>query len=511
MNPKLAKLLSKSDFENYIKSLLGLSITRNAILPVVFDRIKEFQEKCLAAICEKNNLPPGTICTKCPTKKIIASSLSDNSDNESGCQYKICNLFKNEIEENHRYDKPSYLNSDAKLWCSNPWELAKCFMPRDGYRHITCKEETDFNGVINVVINHKMFPNDEIFQQVREISRKIRHNPNLQISNEDFQKNLEILNNILAHREFFDRAKDGREDLEQLRVISLIQCEEKYTDIDPADKLKTELNSHFRPEDVTMVLQILKEVLQKMQEEENEEKHEMPNLCSSNGKLIKLNDCQLKGILQNCEKSPVVGGFGKVHISKTKVPGLDIRVIVKEIICEDTELTKISTTFNEKISRRVMHFAIVPLIGFINQEVVKKNNIQRITKRYYFLSPYLENGSLRLCLERDASEEDIKMKHRRRIEILFQVASAIHYLHSPVKGYRGIVLHMDITSSNIVLDEHFNARLIDFGLAREMNEYQTKVTLTQSKPHGTPGYTRSKTSTSKKYLTVYDDYYNFGV
>jgi serine/threonine protein kinase len=58
---------------------------------------------------------------------------------------------------------------------------------------------------------------------------------------------------------------------------------------------------------------------------------------------------------------------------------------------------------------------------------------------YFFLSPYLENGSLRSCIDYDKEEKDrakIKLKHMRRIEILFQVASAIHYLHTPVKAYR---------------------------------------------------------------------------
>jgi hypothetical protein len=54
------------------------------------------------------------------------------------------------------------------------------------------------------------------------------------------------------------------------------------------------------------------------EKEGNEEKHEMPNLCSPSGKLIKLNDDQLKGILQNCKNSHAVGGFGKVHVCKSK-------------------------------------------------------------------------------------------------------------------------------------------------------------------------------------------------
>ncbi|GKV05666.1 hypothetical protein SLEP1_g17653 [Rubroshorea leprosula] len=53
--------------------------------------------------------------------------------------------------------------------------------------------------------------------------------------------------------------------------------------------------------------------------------------------------------------------------------------------------------------------------------------------------------------------------HRRKI--LLGVASALTYLHQECENQ---VIHRDIKTSNIMLDEGFNARLGDFGLARQV-------------------------------------------
>uniref|UniRef100_A0A803NET6 non-specific serine/threonine protein kinase n=1 Tax=Chenopodium quinoa TaxID=63459 RepID=A0A803NET6_CHEQI len=53
--------------------------------------------------------------------------------------------------------------------------------------------------------------------------------------------------------------------------------------------------------------------------------------------------------------------------------------------------------------------------------------------------------------------------HRRKI--LLGVASALAYLHQECEN---LVVHRDVKTSNIMLDEAFNAKLSDFGLARQM-------------------------------------------
>ncbi|XP_051132286.1 L-type lectin-domain containing receptor kinase VIII.1-like [Andrographis paniculata] len=71
----------------------------------------------------------------------------------------------------------------------------------------------------------------------------------------------------------------------------------------------------------------------------------------------------------------------------------------------------------------------------------------------------MSNGSLDKALYE--SRMTLPWPHRRRI--LLGVASALTYLHQECENQ---VIHRDIKASNIMLDEGFNARLGDFGLAR---------------------------------------------
>ncbi|XP_052245774.1 uncharacterized protein LOC127854758 [Dreissena polymorpha] len=98
------------------------------------------------------------------------------------------------------------------------------------------------------------------------------------------------------------------------------------------------------------------------------------------------------------------------------------------------------------------------------------------------------------------------MNWEKRLKIMYQIACAIDYMHSGNK-FRGKILHMDIKSNNIVLDAKFNARLIDFGLARELKEGDESLLMTVTTV-GTPGYFPI---VQHNLLTKQHDYYNFGV
>uniref|UniRef100_A0ACD5ZMD8 Uncharacterized protein n=1 Tax=Avena sativa TaxID=4498 RepID=A0ACD5ZMD8_AVESA len=74
---------------------------------------------------------------------------------------------------------------------------------------------------------------------------------------------------------------------------------------------------------------------------------------------------------------------------------------------------------------------------------------------------YMRNGSLDRTLF-DASSPALPWRHRR--DILAGVASALAYLHHECDRR---VIHRDVKSSNVMLDEAYRARLGDFGLARQ--------------------------------------------
>lgn len=74
---------------------------------------------------------------------------------------------------------------------------------------------------------------------------------------------------------------------------------------------------------------------------------------------------------------------------------------------------------------------------------------------------FMPNGSLDKVLFE--SRMPLQFHHRRKI--LLGVASALAYLHEECENQ---IIHRDIKTSNIMLDEEYNARLGDFGLARQV-------------------------------------------
>ncbi|KAL8039483.1 hypothetical protein ABFX02_10G039900 [Erythranthe guttata] len=90
----------------------------------------------------------------------------------------------------------------------------------------------------------------------------------------------------------------------------------------------------------------------------------------------------------------------------------------------------------------------------------------------------MSNGSLDKALFE--SKTVLPWAHRRKI--LHGVASALAYLHQECENQ---VIHRDVKSSNIMLDEGFNARLGDFGLAR-LTEHDKSPDATVAA--GTMGY-----------------------
>ncbi|KAF8396619.1 hypothetical protein HHK36_018243 [Tetracentron sinense] len=91
---------------------------------------------------------------------------------------------------------------------------------------------------------------------------------------------------------------------------------------------------------------------------------------------------------------------------------------------------------------------------------------------------FMPNGSLDKALFE--ARTPLPWHHRRNI--LMGVASALTYLHQECENQ---VIHRDVKTSNIMLDESFNARLGDFGLAREV-EHDKSLDATVTA--GTMGY-----------------------
>ncbi|MCL7033335.1 hypothetical protein MKW94_014452 [Papaver nudicaule] len=91
--------------------------------------------------------------------------------------------------------------------------------------------------------------------------------------------------------------------------------------------------------------------------------------------------------------------------------------------------------------------------------------------------------------------------HRRKI--LIGVASALAYLHQECENQ---VIHRDVKTSNIMLDEGFNGKLGDFGLARQVEHDKSPVATVTA---GTMGYLAPEYLLTGK-ATEKTDVFSFG-
>ncbi|KAH6832990.1 crinkly4 [Perilla frutescens var. hirtella] len=118
---------------------------------------------------------------------------------------------------------------------------------------------------------------------------------------------------------------------------------------------------------------------------------------------------------------------------------------------------------------------------------------------------FMANGSLHQHIHSKSKEMKEQLDWVRRVTIAVQAARGIEYLH----GYAcPPVIHRDIKSSNILIDEEHNARVADFGLSL-LGPANSSSPLAEL-PAGTLGYLDPEYY-RLHYLTTKSDVYSFGV
>ncbi|URE02833.1 26S proteasome non-ATPase regulatory subunit [Musa troglodytarum] len=144
------------------------------------------------------------------------------------------------------------------------------------------------------------------------------------------------------------------------------------------------------------------------------------------------------------------------------------------------------------IITKLKHLRVVPLLGIC----VEEHTLVSVYR-------YFPNGSLEQNLHGD------EMKHllpwERRFRVGTEIAEALSYLHH---GCRRPVIHRDVKSSNILLNDEFEPQLSDFGLA--MWAPTAATDLTQSDVVGTFGYLAPEYLMYGK-VSNKNDVYAFGV
>ncbi|KAJ7947832.1 Protein kinase family protein [Quillaja saponaria] len=104
---------------------------------------------------------------------------------------------------------------------------------------------------------------------------------------------------------------------------------------------------------------------------------------------------------------------------------------------------------------RLHHCHLVPLLGYCSES--KGKCAERL-----LVFEYMPNGNLRDCLDGALGKN---MDWATRVTIAIGAARGLEYLHEAAAPR---ILHRDVKSTNILLDENWRAKITDLGLAKNL-------------------------------------------
>ncbi|KAK2359403.1 putative leucine-rich repeat receptor protein kinase [Trifolium repens] len=139
--------------------------------------------------------------------------------------------------------------------------------------------------------------------------------------------------------------------------------------------------------------------------------------------------------------------------------------------------------------------------GSVYKAQLPSGKVVALKKLHGYEAQYMENGSLFSVLYHDA--EAMELNWRKRVNIVKGVASALSYLHH---DFTSPIVHRDISSGNILLNNEWQPSVADFGTARLLQLDSSNRTIVA----GTVGYIAPELA----YTMVVSekcDVYSFGV
>ncbi|GMH05694.1 hypothetical protein Nepgr_007534 [Nepenthes gracilis] len=178
------------------------------------------------------------------------------------------------------------------------------------------------------------------------------------------------------------------------------------------------------------------------------------------------------------------GAFGPVYKAQM-VTGETVAV---KVLATDSKQGEREFQTEVKLLGRLHHRNLLNLVGYCAE---KGKNI--------LIYVYMSNGSLSSHLYGENKES---LSWDLRVHILLDVARGLEYLHD---GAVPPVIHRDIKSSNILLDQSMRARVADFGLSREEIANGHACNLRGTFGYLDPSYISTRTFTKKS------DVYSYGV
>ncbi|XP_021829005.1 probable leucine-rich repeat receptor-like protein kinase At5g49770 [Prunus avium] len=198
---------------------------------------------------------------------------------------------------------------------------------------------------------------------------------------------------------------------------------------------------------------------------------------------------ELKKCTNNFSDSNEIGsgGYGKVYRGMFS----DGQVVAIKRAQQGSMQGGLEFKTEIELLSRVHHKNVVGLLGFCFEQ-----------GEQMLVYEFMPNGTLRESL---SGRSGIHLDWKRRLRITLGSARGLAYLHELANPP---IIHRDVKSTNILLDEHLTAKVADFGLSKLVADSGKGYVSSQVK--GTLGYLDPEYYTTQQ-LTEKSDVYSFGV
>ncbi|VFQ82472.1 unnamed protein product [Cuscuta campestris] len=216
------------------------------------------------------------------------------------------------------------------------------------------------------------------------------------------------------------------------------------------------------------------------------------NVATFEKPLRKLTFAHLLEATNGFSKSSLVGsgGFGEVYKAHLKDGSV---VAIKKLIHVTGQGDREFMAEMETIGK-IKHRNLVPLLGYC-----------KVGDERLLVYEYMKWGSLEDVLHNNRDKNAPSLGWAARKKIAVGSARGLAFLHHSCLPH---IIHRDMKSSNVLVDDDLEARVSDFGMARLVNALDTHLSV--STLAGTPGYVPPEYYQSFR-CTTKGDVYSFGV
>ena len=161
------------------------------------------------------------------------------------------------------------------------------------------------------------------------------------------------------------------------------------------------------------------------------------------------------------------GSFGDVFSATYR----DFEVAMKQMLLEDDEITKELLEEFEGECEVMAKLSCPFIVDFLGYFLEPKPTI---------ILQFMPKGSLRHVLEGKS-----ELTWPQRIKMATDISKGLTFLHQKN------ILHLDLKSMNVLVDDCFNAKICDFGLVKIKENIRTSTASKETKPEsavGTPAW-----------------------